>query len=42
MLFCGQVDSLAFLPVPDVFKIKSHLFKIMSKEYDLVDNFDQT
>ncbi|CAI6357560.1 unnamed protein product [Macrosiphum euphorbiae] len=43
MLFCGQVDSLAFLPVSDIFEGMSHLRKIMPEEsHDLVDYFDQT
>lgn len=43
MLFCGQVDSLAFLPVFDIFEGMSHLRKIMPEEaHDLVEYFDQT
>lgn len=42
MLFCGQVDSLAFLPISDVFEEMSYLRKIMLKEAnDLVEYFDQ-
>lgn len=43
MSFCGQVDSLAFLPVSDIFEGMSHLRKIMPEEaHDLVEYFDQT